>query len=80
MISGQFPTREWQDNPDGQARTIGEALEVARRFGVHIPDDVAFFVDELGDLDEKNTARGPRVDKPVGEPVHWSDLVHDKTQ
>jgi hypothetical protein len=79
MISGQFPTREWRDNPDGRTRTIEEALEIVRKLGLPIPDDVAFFVDELGELDERITARGPRVDKSVGEPVHWSDLVHDKT-
>jgi len=54
-------------------------VELARRSGVDIPTDVAFFVDESGELDEKITARGPRVDKPTGEPVYWSDLVHDKT-
>jgi hypothetical protein len=58
MIAGQFRTREWRDNPDRHTRTIEEALEVARGFGVHIPDDVAFFVDELGELDEKGGSWG----------------------
>ncbi len=52
---------------------------MARRAGVQIPDDVDFFVDEIGDLDEDTTARGPRVTKPAGSTVHWSDLVHDLT-
>ena len=79
MIFGQFPTREWRENPDGVSRTIEEAILIARKYGVQIPDDVAFFVDELGELNQNITARGPRVDKLVGEKVHWSDLVHDKT-
>jgi hypothetical protein len=79
MISGQFPTREWRDNSNGQVRTIEEAILIAEKFGVHIPDDVAFFVDEEGELSRETTAQGPRVDKRPGEKVYWSDLVHDKT-
>jgi hypothetical protein len=79
MISGQFPRQEWRLNPDGQTRTIEEAVAIARRYGVQIPEDVAFFVDEVGDLDANTTARGPRVTKPAGMIVVWSDLVHDRT-
>ena len=38
-----------------------------------------FFEDELNELHEQFTARGPRVDKPAGSIVYWGDLVHDKT-
>jgi hypothetical protein len=79
MISGQFPRQQWQPNPDGRTRTIEEAIAIAMRFGVQIPDDVAFFVDELGDLDAATTARGPKVTKLAGDIVSWSDLVHDRT-
>lgn len=79
MISGQYPRHQWRPNPAGQTRTIEEAVAIARRFGVHIPDDVDFFVDELGDLDERTTARGPLVSKIAGEIVTWPDLVHDIT-
>jgi len=79
MVAGQSPKRQWRDNPDGQIRTIEEAVEIAKRNGVVIPEDIAFYVDELGDLDEDLTARAPRVDKPSGDPVYWSDLVHDIT-
>ncbi len=79
MAAGQYPKREWRDNPDGQIRTIEEAVEIAKKHGVVIPDDVTFHVDESGELHKDLTARGPRVDKPRGERVHWSDLVHDIT-
>lgn len=79
MISGQFPEHQWQPNPEGQSRTLEEAVAIAKRFGVRIPEDVDFFVDELGDLDANTTARGPQVTKPAGDTVSWSDLVHDKT-
>jgi hypothetical protein len=78
-ISGRFPSVAWHSNPSGQARTIEEAIEIARRNGVIIPDDVAFFVDEVGELGPTVTARAPRVTKPVGGRVRWSDLVHDRT-
>lgn len=79
MVAGQFPTTEWRDNPDGQVRTIQEAVQIARANGVLIPDDVEFHVDETGELHKDLTARAPRVDKPSGERVYWSDMVHDLT-
>ena len=63
----------------GQIRPIEEAVEIARSYGVVIPDDVEFHVDEAGELHKDLTARVPRVDKPSGERVYWSDLVHDLT-
>src|SRR5208282_3213865 len=74
MVAGQYPKREWRDNPDGQIRTIEEAVEIAKKHGVVIPDDITFHVDESGELHKDLTARGPRVDKPSGERVYWSDL------
>lgn len=79
MIAGQSPRMHWRPNAGGYTRTIEEAIELAKKSGVEIPDDVAFFVDELGDLDADHTARGPRVDKPAGSIIYWEDLVHDKT-
>jgi hypothetical protein len=79
MISGQFPRQQWRQNPGGQSRTVEEAIAIARRFGVQVPNDVDFFVDELGDLDETTTARGPLVSKIAGTIVTWSDLAHDQT-
>jgi hypothetical protein len=79
MITGQSPRLQWRLNPKGEIRTPAEAVEIARRFGVLVLDDVAFFVDDFGLLDEQTTARGPRVTKPAGGTVYWSDLVHDVT-
>jgi hypothetical protein len=79
MVAGQFPTRQWKDNSDGQIRTIEEAVEIAKKYGVTIPDDIDFHIDEANELNETFTACGPRVDKLAGERVHWSDLVHDRT-
>jgi hypothetical protein len=79
MIAGQSPRIRWKDNSTGQARTTAEAIEIARRNGVEIPEDVSFWVDELGELGPDRTACGPRVDKPDGSIVRWSDIVNDKT-
>jgi hypothetical protein len=66
-------------NPQGEIRTTEEAKAIARKHGVSIPDDVEFFEDELDELDTNRIACGPRVDKPSGSIVHWTDLLHDKT-
>ncbi|SRR5579883_702302 len=80
VISGQFPTTmPWRPNPGGQTRSLEEAIEIARRNGVRIPEDVAFYVDESGELGPTITARGPEVKRLPGEHVNWSDLAHDIT-
>lgn len=79
MIAGQSPRIRWRENPAGQVRTIEESIAIARANGVDIPEDVSFWIDELGELGPDQTARGPRVDKPDGSIVYWSDLVHDRT-
>jgi hypothetical protein len=80
MIAGLHPRREWRDNPGGQIRTIEEALRIAKGFGVEIPDELEFHVDDVSnDLGRDVTARAPRVDKASDEPVYWPDLVHDRT-
>jgi hypothetical protein len=78
MIAGQSPKMQWQPNADGVKRTIDEALAIAAQY-VAIPDDVEFFEDIEGDLDETITARGPAVTKYPGQDVRWSDLVHEQT-
>jgi hypothetical protein len=80
MVAGQFPRRRWRNNPEAQTRNIEEAVQIAEKYGVVIPDDIEFHVDESGELNKDLTARGPRVDKPMGERIYWSDLVHDRTQ
>jgi hypothetical protein len=40
---------------------------------------VEFFEDEFDELHEHFTACGPRVVKPTGSIVYWTDLVHDRT-
>jgi hypothetical protein len=79
MIAGQSPSVEWQENPSGEKRTIDEAIEIARKYGVRIPDDVDFFEDEDDELQENMTARGPKVTKVAGSVVYWSDLVNGLT-
>jgi hypothetical protein len=80
MVAGQYPTREWKPNPNGEVRTIEQAVQIAKRWGVEIPDEVQFYLDEAGELNKELTARGPRVDKYSGERVYWSDLVHPVTK
>lgn len=79
MIAGQSPRIKWRLNPSGKKRTLNEAKEIARANGVQIPDDVEFFEDEDDELPADLTARGPKVTKPAGSAVYWSDLVNSLT-
>ena len=79
MIGGQFPRMAWRKNPGGETRSLEEAIDIARRHGVFIPEDVHFSIDSSGDLGPRDTARGARVDKYEWEIVYWADLVHDRT-
>lgn len=38
----QSPRMKWRQNPDGVVRTTEEAVELARKWGVEIDDDIAF--------------------------------------
>jgi hypothetical protein len=57
MIAGVAPRLEWRPNPRGAIRTIDEACQIARHWGVEIPDYVQFSVDDYNYLDENTTAK-----------------------
>lgn len=73
---GHTPRIEWNDNADGTIRTVDQAVAIAKDHGVEIPDVAAFFIDELGWLDENTTARGPKVTKAPGDIVVLDDLLN----
>jgi hypothetical protein len=79
MIAGQSPRLVWRDNPGGEIRSLEEAIEIAQKHGVVIPDDVRFVIDTIGDLGPEVMARGPLVRLPDQETASWSDLVHPRT-
>ncbi|WP_275902338.1 RHS repeat-associated core domain-containing protein, partial [Myxococcus vastator] len=41
--AAQAPKLKWAENPTGEIRTAEEAVEIARKFGVDIPDDIQVF-------------------------------------
>jgi hypothetical protein len=70
-ITGQQPTVKWSRNKSGAKRTIRQAEAIARKHGIHIPEDVVFFKAEPGELAGSwqdlftrrgmETARGPAM-------------------
>jgi hypothetical protein len=83
-ISGQAPVVEWRMNAGGLKRSIDEAIELARKNGVAIPEDVAFFEAEPEELKGTlsdylsagrtfESARGPGVTGDEKGRVHWND-------
>jgi hypothetical protein len=79
MLEGRGLRYEWRPNADGQTRSIEEACAIARRWGVAIPDYVAFFVDKYGWLDAETTAKTTTFKEPAGTIIHWSSLFHKDT-
>lgn len=55
-IGGQGPKVRWKKNKGGLSRTIEEAVAIARRNGVEVPEDVEFFEADPGEL--KGSLRG----------------------
>jgi hypothetical protein len=79
MIAGASPRFVWRPNRDGAQRTIVEACEIASRWGVRIPDDVQFWVDEHDYLDKNTTAKTTTFRELEGTVIHPSWLYHKKT-
>jgi len=79
MIGGRAPKYKWRPNHDGKTKSIEEAYQIARRWGVVIPDYVSFAIDKYGWLDEDTTAKTTTFKEPAGTMIYWSSLFHKKT-
>jgi hypothetical protein len=79
MIEGRGPKFEWRPNPNEKPRTIEEACEIARHWGVVIPDYVSFAVDRYDWLDAETTAKTTTFKEPPGTKLYWSSLFHPRT-
>ena len=80
MIGGREPKYDWRSNPDGKTRTIEEACQIARHWGVVIPDYVFFAIDKYGWLDADTTAKTTTFKEPAGTMIYWSSLFHKHTR
>ena len=60
-------------NPGGEIRTIDEAVDLARRNGVHIPEDINFRLVNQDTLPEGALAEYAQLGKPTsaGEMISW---------
>ena len=76
MIGGIAPKYKWRPNPGGVTRSIEEAYQVARYWGVVIPDYVSFAVDKYDLLDANTTARTTTFREAEGTMIYWSSLFH----
>lgn len=80
MIAGRGPKYEWRPNLDGRTRSIEEACQIARRWGVVIPDYVSFAIDKYGCCDTNTTARTTHFKEAAGTMIYWSWLFHKHTR
>jgi hypothetical protein len=79
MIGGRTPKYEWRPNQDGKTKSIEEACQLARHWGVVIPDYVSFAIDKYGWLDANTTAKTTTFKEPAGTMIYWSSLFHQRT-
>src|SRR5713101_5230212 len=79
MIGGRAPKYTWRPNADGKKRSIAEACEIARQWGVVIPNYVSFSIDKYGWLDEHTTAKTTTFKEAAGTMIYWSWLVNKNT-
>lgn len=79
MITGATPSFDWRPNPDGATRTIDEACEIARLWGVRIPDEIQFWIAPDGYLDSNTTAKTTTFKEPDGTVIDLSWFFHKLT-
>ena len=75
--AAQAPTVRWRPNPNGQVRTISEAVEIARRNGVNIPEDIRFAAVEARDLPSNASAAYAQFgQKHLDDLIEWEDFYN----
>ena len=79
MIAGFAPKFTWRQNADGATRTLAEAVNLARRWGVTVPDYVHFAFDRCGVLKDNVFAGTTKFEEPVGTRIYWRWLFHKLT-
>jgi hypothetical protein len=70
--AGRYPTVQWVDNAGGVTRSIEQAVQIARRNGVHIPDDIQFFDVAPGSLGADTLAQYTRLSGRANDLVPWN--------
>lgn len=77
--AAQGPTVAFRRNQNGEVRTLEQAVAIARKNGVDIPEDIKFHV--KSDLpDHKRAEYGQLGPKRENQTVGWSDLVNSFTK
>ncbi|MCA1706195.1 MAG: hypothetical protein LC808_24185 [Actinobacteria bacterium] len=71
------PKLEWLPNPGGEVRTVDEAVALARRHGVEIPDDIMFRAVPQKTLPKNAYAAYAQLgDKPAGTFIKWEQFYN----
>lgn len=67
-------SRPWAKNPHG-ARSLEEAISLARQWGVAIPEDVEFYVGEDSSIDDPNVEASYFAYDATGDAeITWSQI------
>lgn len=74
----QSPRMTWRKNPDGVVRTTEEAVDLAKRWGVYIEDDIRFIARDPERLPKDATAEYMNRNFQTNPRLGWKDLVNRK--
>jgi hypothetical protein len=76
----QSPRLKWRPNPDGAVRTPEEVVELARKWGVEIEEDVAFIARDPKTLPKNTLAEyfGSRFDP--GSRLAWKNFLNAREE
>ena len=73
----QNPRLKWQPNPDGVIRTRDEAVALARRHGVEIPEDILFGLVQQEDLPANAFAAYAQLgDTSATKRIYWDEFYN----
>lgn len=77
MIAAMAPRHTWRINPSGEQRTLDQAVEIATKWGVDIPDYYEFHVaPEEYPLAANEFARTTGFEEFDGTIIEWQKLLN----
>ncbi len=71
----QSPRLTWRKNPDGVVRTAEEAVELAKKWGIQIDDDIRFVARDPKILPKDTMAKYFHETFSAGDRLSWDDFL-----
>ena len=79
-MEARAPRYLWRPNPGGEVRTVHEAVKIAKRWGVVIPEYVSFHRRPICTFAADTFVRGTKVKLQDHAIVRWETLFNARTE